>query len=130
MNSHWYGKIGDGPAARRVAQLLILALVADRYWRVRPLGADLAGGYTGAALFLAQLAALTGSDRYAEVARQALSPVPGLLESLAAHPDLPAAVGSGGFAGLGGIAYALWESAVAEGGRCALITEFTALSLR
>ncbi|MED7950192.1 MULTISPECIES: TetR/AcrR family transcriptional regulator [unclassified Streptomyces] len=26
--------------------------------------------------------------------------------------------------------YALWESAVAEGGRCALITEFTALSLR
>ncbi|MEV6979052.1 type 2 lanthipeptide synthetase LanM family protein [Kitasatospora sp. NPDC093806] len=86
-----------------------LELLADRYWRVRPLGADLAGGYTGTALFLAQLAALTGTDRYAEVARRALAPVPGLLDALAAHPDHPAAVGSGGFAGLGGIAYALAE---------------------
>ncbi|MFB7469627.1 type 2 lanthipeptide synthetase LanM family protein [Kitasatospora sp. NPDC056184] len=88
-----------------------LELLADRYWRVRPLGADLAGGYTGTALFLAQLAALTGTDRYAEVARRALVPVPGLLDSLAAHPDHPAAVGSGGYAGLGGIAYALTELA-------------------
>ncbi|MFF2949941.1 type 2 lanthipeptide synthetase LanM family protein [Kitasatospora sp. NPDC057965] len=88
-----------------------LELLADRYWRVRPLGADLAGGYTGTALFLAQLAALTGTDRYAEVARRALAPVPGLLDSLAAHPDHPAAVGSGAFAGLGGIAYALTELA-------------------
>ncbi|MFI8083201.1 type 2 lanthipeptide synthetase LanM family protein [Kitasatospora sp. NPDC086009] len=86
-----------------------LELLADRYWRVRPLGADLAGGYTGTALFLAQLAALTGSDRYAEVARRTLAPVPGLLDTLGAHPDRPAAVGSGGFAGLGGIAYALTE---------------------
>lgn len=86
-----------------------LELLADRYWRVRPLGADLAGGYTGTALFLAQLAALTGSDRYAEVARRALAPVPGLLDTLGAHPDRPAAVGSGAFAGLGGIAYALTE---------------------
>ncbi|WP_380283284.1 type 2 lanthipeptide synthetase LanM family protein [Kitasatospora purpeofusca] len=88
-----------------------LELLADRYWRVRPLGADLAGGYTGTALFLAQLAALTGTDRYAEAARRALVPVPGLLDSLAAHPDHPAAVGSGGYAGLGGIAYALTELA-------------------
>ncbi|MFD0276493.1 type 2 lanthipeptide synthetase LanM family protein [Kitasatospora sp. NPDC127111] len=88
-----------------------LELLADRYWRVRPLGADLAGGYTGTALFLAQLAALTGSDRYAEAARRALAPVPGLFDLLGAHPDHPAAVGSGGFAGLGGIAYALTEIA-------------------
>ncbi|WP_406208486.1 type 2 lanthipeptide synthetase LanM family protein [Kitasatospora sp. NBC_01560] len=88
-----------------------LELLADRYWRVRPLGADLAGGYTGTALFLAQLAALTGSDRYAEVARRALAPVPGLLDLLGTHPDHPAAVGSGAFAGLGGIAYALTEIA-------------------
>ncbi|MFJ9949701.1 type 2 lanthipeptide synthetase LanM [Kitasatospora sp. NPDC091207] len=86
-----------------------LELLADRYWRVRPLGADLAGGYTGTALFLAQLAALTGSDRYAEVARRALAPLPGLFDSLGAHPDRPAAVGSGAFAGLGGIAYAVTE---------------------
>ncbi|MET9404145.1 lanthionine synthetase LanC family protein, partial [Kitasatospora sp. NPDC002965] len=108
------GRPGGRPPpyrARSRTNWLGLELLADRYWRVRPLGADLAGGYTGAALFLAQLAALTGSDRYAEVARQALTPVPGLLESLAAHPDLPAAVGSGGFAGLGGIAYALTEIA-------------------
>ncbi|MEE1826202.1 type 2 lanthipeptide synthetase LanM family protein [Streptomyces sp. BE20] len=103
--------VADAYRARSRTNWLGLELLADRYWRVRPLGADLAGGYTGAALFLAQLAALTGSDRYAEVARQALTPVPGLLESLAAHPDLPAAVGSGGFAGLGGIAYALTEIA-------------------
>ncbi|MER6362321.1 type 2 lanthipeptide synthetase LanM family protein [Kitasatospora sp. NPDC001527] len=88
-----------------------LELLADRYWRVRPLGADLAGGYTGTALFLAQLAALTGTGRYAEVARRALAPLPGLFDSLAAHPDHPAAVGSGAFAGLGGIAYALTELA-------------------
>ncbi|MFF2348691.1 type 2 lanthipeptide synthetase LanM family protein [Kitasatospora sp. NPDC058115] len=88
-----------------------LELLADRYWRVRPLGADLAGGYTGTALFLAQLAALTGTDRYAEVARRSLAPVPGLLDSLGAHPGHPAAVGSGAFAGLGGIAYALAELA-------------------
>ncbi|MFJ4090863.1 type 2 lanthipeptide synthetase LanM family protein [Kitasatospora sp. NPDC089913] len=88
-----------------------LELLADRHWRVRPLGADLAGGYTGTALFLAQLAALTGSDRYAEVARRALTPVPGLLDALGAHPGHPAAVGSGAFAGLGGIAYALAELA-------------------
>ncbi|WP_159394406.1 type 2 lanthipeptide synthetase LanM family protein, partial [Streptomyces sp. NRRL S-495] len=88
-----------------------LELLADRHWRVRPLGADLAGGYTGTALFLAQLAALTGTDRYAEVARRALAPVPGLLDALGAHPGHPAAVGSGAFAGLGGITYALSELA-------------------
>ncbi|MEV7780955.1 type 2 lanthipeptide synthetase LanM family protein [Kitasatospora sp. NPDC088351] len=88
-----------------------LELLAERYWRVRPLGADLAGGYTGTALFLAQLAELTGSDRYAEVARRALAPLPALLETLGGHPDGPAAVGSGAFAGLGGIAYALTEIA-------------------
>ncbi|MFI9328870.1 type 2 lanthipeptide synthetase LanM family protein [Kitasatospora sp. NPDC052868] len=97
-----------GPAR---ANWLGLELLGERYWRVRPLGADLAGGYTGAALFLAQLAGLTGSDRYAEVARRALAPVPGLLEALGGHPDRPAAVGSGAFAGLGGIAYALTELA-------------------
>ncbi|MCX4759159.1 type 2 lanthipeptide synthetase LanM family protein [Kitasatospora purpeofusca] len=88
-----------------------LELLADRHWRVRPLGADLAGGYTGTALFLAQLAALTGTDRYAEAARRALAPVPGLLDALGSHPGHPAAVGSGAFAGLGGISYALAELA-------------------
>lgn len=73
--------------------------------------ADLAGGYTGPALFLAQLAALTGAGHYAEVARTALAPVPGLLDALRARPADLCAVGSGAFSGLGGIAYALAETA-------------------
>ncbi|GHF85326.1 hypothetical protein GCM10018790_73580 [Kitasatospora xanthocidica] len=89
------------------ANWLGLDLVADRYWRLAPAGADLGGGYPGPALFLAQLAALTGTDRYAEVARHALRPVPDLLERLAARPeDLPL-VGSGAWAGLGGLTWAL-----------------------
>ncbi|MGW4894050.1 type 2 lanthipeptide synthetase LanM family protein, partial [Kitasatospora sp. NPDC004240] len=88
-----------------------LELLAERYWRVRAMGADLGGGYTGPALFLARLAELTGSERYADTARRALAPVPALLDSLAAHPGRAAAVGSGAFAGLGGIAYGLAEVA-------------------
>ncbi|MFR9797728.1 type 2 lanthipeptide synthetase LanM family protein [Streptomyces sp. MS06] len=78
----------------------------ERIWAVQPQGAGLPHGYCGTALFLAQLADLTGTERYASVARRALTPLPGLLTALAGRPaDLPA-VGAG-FAGLGGIAYAL-----------------------
>ncbi|MFF4378290.1 type 2 lanthipeptide synthetase LanM family protein [Kitasatospora sp. NPDC001547] len=89
------------------ANWLGLDLIADRYWRLAPAGADLGGGYPGPALFLAQLAALTGADRYAEVARLALRPVPALLERLAARPEDLALVGSGAWAGLGGLTWAL-----------------------
>lgn len=88
-----------------------LELLDERYWRIGPMAADLAGGYTGPALFLAQLAALTGAGHYAEAARTALVPVPGLLDALHEHPDNLAVVGSGAFTGLGGIAYALAETA-------------------
>lgn len=87
------------------ANWLGLELLADRYWRLGPAGADLGCGYPGPALFLAQLAALTGHDGYAETARDALRPVPGLLDRLAAEPDDLGLLGSGAFAGLGGIAY-------------------------
>ncbi|QMU78069.1 type 2 lantipeptide synthetase LanM [Streptacidiphilus sp. PB12-B1b] len=93
------------------ANWLGLELLADRYWRLGPAGADLGCGYPGPALFLAQLAALTGSARYAETAGQALRPVPRLLERLAADPAELGLVGSGAFAGLGGIAYALAQTA-------------------
>ncbi|MFE7803925.1 type 2 lanthipeptide synthetase LanM family protein [Streptomyces sp. NPDC057430] len=86
-----------------------LELLDDRYWRIGPMAADLAGGYTGPALFLAQLAALTGAGHYAEAARTALVPVPALLDALRERPDDLGAVGSGAFSGLGGIAYALAE---------------------
>ena len=58
-----------------------LELLGERYWRLTPLAADLAGGYTGPALFLAQLASVTGAARYADAARAALAPVPGLLDA-------------------------------------------------
>ncbi|BBB01881.1 putative lanthionine synthetase C-like protein [Actinacidiphila reveromycinica] len=85
---------------------LCLEPLDDRIWAVQPQGAGLPHGYCGTALFLAQLAALTGTERYTSVARRALTPLPDLLTALAGRPaDLPA-VGAG-FAGLGGIAYAL-----------------------
>ncbi|MBM7054818.1 type 2 lanthipeptide synthetase LanM family protein [Streptomyces durocortorensis] len=86
-----------------------LELLGERYWRLTPMGADLAGGYAGPALFLAQLAALTGVSRYAEAAREALAPVPGLLDALHGRADELGVLGSGAYAGLGGIAYALTE---------------------
>ncbi|MDH6136917.1 type 2 lantibiotic biosynthesis protein LanM [Kitasatospora sp. MAA4] len=94
------------------ANWLGLHLLGDRCWRLAPAGAELGGGYPGPALFLAQLAALTGAARYAEVARRALRPVPRLLDRLAARPDELGAVGSGAFAGLGGLLHALTQVAV------------------
>lgn len=97
----------EGPRSNWIG----LELLDDRYWRIGPMPADLAGGYTGPALFLAQLAALTGAGHYAEAARTALAPVPALLDALSARPVDLGAVGSGAFSGLGGIAYALAETA-------------------
>ncbi|WP_124266189.1 type 2 lanthipeptide synthetase LanM family protein, partial [Streptomyces sp. ADI98-10] len=94
-----------------------LELLGERYWRLTPMAADLAGGYTGPALFLAQLAALTGAARYAEAAREALTPVPGLLDALHGQADDLGSLGSGAFAGLGGIAYALTEVGTLLGDR-------------
>ncbi|MFI7287067.1 type 2 lanthipeptide synthetase LanM family protein [Streptomyces anulatus] len=94
-----------------------LELLGERYWRLTPMAADLAGGYTGPALFLAQLAALTGVSRYAEAAREALTPVPGLLDTLHGRADELGSLGSGAFAGLGGIAYALTEVGTLLGDR-------------
>ncbi|MEU2065088.1 type 2 lanthipeptide synthetase LanM family protein [Streptomyces sp. NPDC013455] len=87
-----------------------LEAVGDR-WTVLPMGAGLAQGYSGVALFLAQLGALTGSARHTGLARAALAPVPELVAALAADPALSRAVGPGGFEGLGGICYALARAA-------------------
>jgi len=102
---------GDRRRDRQRVNWLGLELLADQYWRVVPSGGDLGSGYPGPALFLAQLAALTGSARYADTARSALRPVPGLLDRLAAGPEELDAVGSGAFAGLGGITYTLTQVA-------------------
>lgn len=89
------------------ANWLGLELVDGKHWTVLPLGAGLAEGYTGVALFLAQLGALSGLSRYPELARKAVTPLPRLLEMLSADPELAGEVGCGGFAGLGGVCYAL-----------------------
>ncbi|SES38055.1 type 2 lanthipeptide synthetase LanM family protein [Lentzea albida] len=83
-----------------------LELVDDRHWTVQPLGAGLSNGYTGVALFLAELGALTGAARYVDFARDALRPLPDLLHLFAEQPELVSVVG-GGIHGLGGICYGL-----------------------
>lgn len=84
-----------------------LEAVDERQWLVLPMGAGLGSGYLGVALFLAQLAGVTGIDRYAEVAARAVDDVPSLVRSLTANPALATAVGWGGLSGLGGLAYGL-----------------------
>ncbi|MGW6934431.1 type 2 lanthipeptide synthetase LanM family protein [Lentzea sp. NPDC054927] len=83
-----------------------LELVDDRHWAVQPLGAGLSNGYTGVALFLAELGALTGAARYVDFAVDAMRPLPALLELFASTPELVSAAG-GGLHGLGGICYGL-----------------------
>ncbi|MFD4657058.1 type 2 lanthipeptide synthetase LanM family protein [Kitasatospora sp. NPDC058444] len=75
-------------------------------WAVLPMGMALGDGYTGPALFLAELGRLTGAVRYQEAADQAVRALPRLLRLLAEYPELARAVGPGGFSGLGGISYA------------------------
>ncbi|MFF1407328.1 type 2 lanthipeptide synthetase LanM family protein [Streptomyces sp. NPDC058294] len=115
------------------ANWLGVELLGERHRRLGPCGADLGHGYPGIALFLAQLAALTGADRYAGTARAALRPLPRLLDRLAALPDEDlGAVGSGGFTGLGGILYALTRvSAVLDDAELrALVEPAAALTVR
>jgi lantibiotic modifying enzyme len=97
---------GAGPHSGRVNWLGLQPGTRGE-WEVLPMGADLANGYLGVALYLAQLADLTGIGRYAEVARQALNGWPSLLTALSAQPELLAATGCGGYDGLGGISYGL-----------------------
>ncbi|MFI6029885.1 type 2 lanthipeptide synthetase LanM family protein [Amycolatopsis magusensis] len=104
--------IGDELVARSRqdgdrANWLGLELVDGRYWSVLPMGAGLAEGYCGTALFLAQLGAITGVSRYSDLARRAVHGLPALLGVLVRHPELAREVGSGGFFGLGGISYAV-----------------------
>jgi type 2 lantibiotic biosynthesis protein LanM len=93
---------GDGRA-----NWLGLEPIIDKHWAVLPMGAGLAHGYCGVALFLAQLADLTGVQRYAELARDAVRPVPRLIDQLITEPELGVTIGCGGPHGLGGISYAL-----------------------
>ncbi|MGW8782222.1 type 2 lanthipeptide synthetase LanM family protein [Streptomyces sp. NPDC055796] len=113
--------IADEIAARAVhggdrVNWLGLEQVSGDHWAVLPMGGGLAQGYCGVALFLAQLGALTGAERYTALARQALRPLPALLAALAADPELGAAVGPGALHGIGGIVYTAARLAPLLGG--------------
>jgi type 2 lantibiotic biosynthesis protein LanM len=104
--------IGDDLVARAHhddarANWLGLELLDGRHWSVLPMGAGLAEGYCGTALFLAQLGDLTGIGRYSELAAKAVRTLPLLISALVQHPELAREVGPGGFFGLGGITYAI-----------------------
>ncbi|WP_460846179.1 type 2 lanthipeptide synthetase LanM family protein [Phytohabitans suffuscus] len=99
--------VARGIPDRGLVNWLGLERVDSRQWLVLPMGAGLANGYVGVALFLAQLAELSGVPRYGEVASRAVGAIPRLYGTLAGRPDLVAAIGCGGLHGLGGIAYGL-----------------------
>ncbi|WP_203999723.1 type 2 lanthipeptide synthetase LanM family protein [Micromonospora lutea] len=99
--------VARGAPGRERVNWLGLELVDDRQWLLLPMGAGLANGYLGVALFLGQLAQTSGVARYRDVARRAITATPRLLNLLADRPELVAAIGCGGLHGLGGIAYGL-----------------------
>jgi lantibiotic modifying enzyme len=104
--------IADQIAARAIvgedrANWLGLELLDGTGWAARQMGAGLAEGYSGVALFLGQTWALTGVSRYRQLARLAMRPVPRLLDAFAARPEVLPLVGCGGLHGLGGTVYAL-----------------------
>lgn len=84
-----------------------LEVVDDARWMVLPMGAALANGYLGVALFLAQLADLTGIARYRDTAQRAAGAAGPLCRALAERPELAVHVGAGGYQGFGGICYGL-----------------------
>lgn len=99
--------VARGAPGRHRVNWLGLELVDDRQWLLLPMGASLANGYLGVALFLGQLAQVTGVNRYGEVARRAITATPRLLDLLSARPELVTAIGCGGLHGLAGVAYGL-----------------------
>lgn len=126
--------IADEIAARAVrggtrTNWIGLERVSGDHWAVLPMGAGLAQGYCGVALFLAHTEALTGSGRYGAAAREAVRPLPALLKALAEDPQLSEAAGPGAYDGLGGIVYALVRLAglLDEGLRACLPDALTAL---
>lgn len=99
--------IGTSRQDERRANWLGLEQVDGRHWAILPMGAGLGDGYCGVALFLAQLSQLTGSSRYRDLARKAVTPIPWLFDSFTADRDLASIVGPGAFTGIGGICYTL-----------------------
>lgn len=86
QNISWAGLIPDG----------------ERSWSISPLMLDLYSGLPGVALFLAYLGAITGEQRYKELAQQACET---MLRRLEKNKTSVKSVGA--FTGWGGVIYAL-----------------------
>lgn len=97
------GAVDDG----RRCNWMSLYRHPDATSSVLPMGADLANGYTGVALFLAQVAAMTARERHHDFATRAVLDLPELIERLAGNPAWARAVGAGALHGVGGIGYAI-----------------------
>lgn len=86
---------------------------ASGRWSVAPLGVELYNGYAGVALFLAQLVAVTGADRYAESARGVLELMTGYVQKqLGGRLAQQDQCELGAFNGLSGVALAFASCAV------------------
>jgi class II lanthipeptide synthase len=87
------------------------------YWSLSPLGPDLAHGLSGVALFLAYLGAMTGDERYTELAHATLTTIRRQIVQYAAPPRGNKQRSTfifpiGGFDGWGGIIYTLTHLSV------------------
>jgi type 2 lantibiotic biosynthesis protein LanM len=81
-----------------------LTLVREEHWSLSPLGMDLYDGVPGLALFLAYLAAVSGEERYMDLARAALKTMRRRWGPDKRHKTVK---GIGGFDGWGGVLYTL-----------------------
>ncbi|GAA1274278.1 lanthionine synthetase [Planotetraspora silvatica] len=97
--------LGDG---ERVSWLGVdQAQASQSRWEVNPLGTDLYNGIPGVAVFLVQAAAVTGDDRYADLARRAMTPLPQIVDSLVDPAPGSLTPTCGAFFGHSGLAYSL-----------------------
>jgi type 2 lantibiotic biosynthesis protein LanM len=88
------------------ASWLSLGYIEERQPRLVPVAIDLYEGLSGITLFLAHLGAITGERRYSDLARAAMSTVKRKIGD-----KRPALTSLGGFAGWGGVIYALSQLA-------------------
>jgi type 2 lantibiotic biosynthesis protein LanM len=86
----------------REAHWLGPALQGPRSWSLQPAGPDLYFGLPGIVLFLAQLGALTGEERFSRLARLGVTSLRRQLRLGGERIDTP-----GGFSGWGGIVWSL-----------------------
>ena len=85
-----------------------LTLVNERAWSLTPLAEDFYGGTLGIAFFLAYLGAVTGEERYTDLARTVVTSVrEQVLDRLSRSRTATLPIALGGFAGLGAVIYTL-----------------------